>query len=215
MLPLPGHGCQQPDQVMMRCRNNRNNQNHGNQSTFECQLSIVFISLSNLSRRNIMINDSLQCFFMGTGTSTGLPLAPCLTLSSDLPPDVSDIKTNGKRKSKTSPLRGQYDRDGPWPKNVSCGSCRAAVDKDVPEGYKNKRGNTSMVIRKKVGGKWFNIVLDVGKTFRENANRYFPVWGVQTIDAVILTHGRESIAIHVAGGSWLTNDRCGCFLRNG
>jgi hypothetical protein len=145
---------------------------------------------SSLSYYN-MSDNNLQCFFLGTGTSTGLPLAPCLTLSSDLPPDVSDIKTNGKAKNGHP---GQYNPKGPWPKNVSCGSCRAAVDKDVPEGYKNKRGNTSMVVRKKVGGKWFNIVLDVGKTFRENAVRYFPVWGVQTIDAVILTHGRKSIS---------------------
>ena len=49
-----------------------------------------------------------------------------------------------------------------------------------------------MVIRKKVKGRWLNVVLDVGKTFRENAARFFPVWGVQTIDAVVLTHGRKS-----------------------
>jgi len=61
-----------------------------------------------------------------------------------------------------------------------------------------------MVIRKKIHGKWFNIVLDVGKTFRENANRYFPVWGVQTIDAVILTHGRMSPILRLWW--WLTID---------
>lgn len=50
-----------------------------------------------------------------------------------------------------------------------------------------------MVFRKRVKrDKWFNIVLDVGKTFRENATRFFPAWGVKTIDAVVLTHGRES-----------------------
>ena len=87
------------------------------------------------------------------------------------------------------------------------------MDKDVPEGYKNKRGNTSMVIRKKIHGKWFNIVLDVGKTFRENANRYFPVWGVQTIDAVILTHGRMSPSPPEIGVG--ADIRCGRFLWNG
>jgi len=151
-----------------------------------------------------MSDNNLQCFFMGTGTSTGLPLAPCLTLSSNLPPDVSDIKTNGNPKS--APIPGQYNPDGPWPKNVTCGSCRSAVDPDVPEGYKNKRGNTSMVIRKKVEGKWFNIVLDVGKTFRENATRFFPVWGIQTIDAVILTHGRESTIDFIEGSELMMVD---------
>lgn len=48
-----------------------------------------------------------------------------------------------------------------------------------------------MVLRKKVKGVYKNVVLDVGKTFRENSARWFPVWGVKTIDAVILTHGRE------------------------
>jgi hypothetical protein len=164
---------------------------------------------------NTMSDNNLQWFFMGTGTSTGLPLAPCLTLSSNLPPDVSDIKTNGNSKSKSAPLLGQYNPNGPWPKNVTCGSCRSAVDPDVPEGYKNKRGNTSMVIRKKVEGKWFNVVLDVGKTFRENANRYFPVWGVQTIDAVILTHGRKLIKWMTMRDHELMNHRCRCLFRNG
>jgi hypothetical protein len=186
------------------CRNIRNNPNRGNQIHL-FHLSIVY----HIYTPSKMSDDSLQCFFMGTGTSTGLPLAPCLTLSSDLPSDVADIKTNGKRQN---PLPGQYDPNGLWPENVPCGSCRAAVDKDVPEGYKNKRGNTSMVIRKKIHGKWFNIVLDVGKTFRENANRYFPVWGVQTIDAVILTHGRMSFPSEIGV---VADDRCGCFLWNG
>lgn len=63
-----------------------------------------------------------------------------------------------------------------------------------------------MVVRKKVKGKWFNVVLDVGKTFRENAAKFFPVWGVKTIDAVVLTHGRKSPlrcipSCHVASSS--------------
>ena len=33
--------------------------------------------------------------------------------------------------------------------------------------------------------------MDCGKTFVENARRFFPRWGVRTIDAVLLTHGRE------------------------
>lgn len=124
-------------------------------------------------------SNPVECFFLGTGTSTGLPLTPCLTLTSDRPSTPST----------------SYHPKGEWPRNVRCGSCRSAVcsNTEVPEGWKNRRGNTSMVVRKKVkGGRWFNVVLDVGKTFRENAARFFPVWGVQTIDAVVLTHGRES-----------------------
>jgi hypothetical protein len=184
------------------------------------QLSVLFSlaeSPPQLSSPSAMTDNNLQCFFMGTGTSTGLPLAPCLTLSSELPPDVADIETNSKAtKANGRYPPGTYNPKGPWPKNVSCGSCRAAVDRDVPEGHKNKRGNTSMVIRKMVDGKWFNIVLDVGKTFRENATRFFPVWGIQTIDAVILTHGRESTylrSVYIVRRSVLMQDtRRGCLF---
>lgn len=63
---------------------------------------------------------------------------------------------------------------------------------DVPEGWKNRRGNTSVIVRKQAdGGGWKNVVVDVGKTFREQSARFFPRWGVDRIDAVILTHGRE------------------------
>lgn len=140
------------------------------------------------------MSNTLECFFLGTGTSTGLPLTPCLTLTSDYPPD-SEIDAIHSASSSSKRPKGKYDPKGPWPKNVKCGSCRSAVDPDVPDGWKNRRGNTSMVVRKKVNGKWFNVILDVGKTFRENAARFFPVWGVQTIDAVILTHGRTYLTI--------------------
>lgn len=67
------------------------------------------------------------------------------------------------------------------------------MDTDVPEGWKNKRGNTSAVVRRKgPDGKYVNVLVDCGKTFLEQARRWFPRWGVQTIDAVLLTHGRES-----------------------
>ena len=131
------------------------------------------------------MSSPLECFFLGTGTSTGLPLTPCLTLTSDYPASINSAPSSSKR------AKGTYDPKGPWPRDVKCGSCRSAVDPDVPEGWKNRRGNTSMIVRKRLNGKWFNVVLDVGKTFRENAVKYFPVWGVKTIDAVILTHGRE------------------------
>ncbi len=70
------------------------------------------------------------------------------------------------------------------------------MDPDVPEGYKNKRGNTSAVVRQRgQDGKWKNILVDCGKTFLEQARKFFPIWGVQTIDAVLLTHGRKSARI--------------------
>ena len=134
-------------------------------------------------------DESLQMLFIGTGTSTGLPLTPCLTLSASYP----------ERWHETIPLahvaqppKGAWHPTGEWPTNIPCSSCRAAVDKDVPEGWKNRRGNTSVMLRKKDRqGKWKNVLVDVGKTFREQAAKLFPAWGVQTVDAVVLTHGRE------------------------
>jgi phosphoribosyl 1,2-cyclic phosphodiesterase len=32
------------------------------------------------------------------------------------------------------------------------------------------------------------VVIDVGKTFTENALRWMPQWGLTTIDAVVLSH---------------------------
>ncbi|ODO09414.1 hypothetical protein I350_03014 [Cryptococcus amylolentus CBS 6273] len=146
----------------------------------------------------------LQVLFMGTGTSSGLPLTPCLTLSapypqkwSDLVPILQDRPTpqststaSVTSSSANSVFPGSYDPEGPWPKNIPCACCRSSVDPDVPEGWKNKRGNTSVVLRKKnAEGVWKNVLVDVGKSFREQAMRLFPKWGVKTVDAVLLTHG--------------------------
>lgn len=135
----------------------------------------------------------LQCLLLGTGTSTGLPLTPCLTLSHSYPEAFTSHvprPTPPPKGSKAPP--GHYDPEGPWPRNIQCACCRSAVDPDVPEGWKNKRGNTSAVIRRKgADGVWKNILVDCGKTFLEQARYWFPRYGVQTIDAVLLTHGRE------------------------
>lgn len=48
-----------------------------------------------------------------------------------------------------------------------------------------------MLRKQTAEGDWKNVLVDVGKTFREQAMRFFPKWGVKTIDAVLLTHGRE------------------------
>ncbi|RXK41405.1 hypothetical protein M231_01310 [Tremella mesenterica] len=135
-------------------------------------------------------NSSLQLLFMGTGTSTGLPLIPCLTLSAPYPSTWHETVPLPSSTPDNPPVRGAWDPSGDWPKNIPCASCRSAVDKDVPEGWKNKRGNTSLLLRKKDSqGQWKNVIVDVGKTFNQQAEKLFPVWGVKSVDAVILTHG--------------------------
>ncbi|OXG46140.1 metallo-beta-lactamase family protein [Cryptococcus neoformans] len=146
----------------------------------------------------------LQLLFLGTATSTGLPLTPCLTLSTPYPHRWSNMvpllhdrdRSSGRSHSPASTASSTayagstYDPEGEWPKNIPCACCRSTVDPDVPEGWKNKRGNTSVLLRKQSAeGSWKNVLVDVGKTFREQAMRFFPTWGVKTIDAVLLTHG--------------------------
>lgn len=81
-------------------------------------------------------DQELQVVFIGTGTSSALPLVPCLTSSPD-------------------------------PSKIPCRSCRETVD-GTPDGGKNVRGNTSLVLRKKAhDGRYRNVVVDVGKTFRQ------------------------------------------------
>lgn len=139
----------------------------------------------------------VQFLFMGTGTSTGLPLAPCLTNAFPYPkPFAAALPLPPPPADGSPPPKGHYDPNGPWPRDVTCACCRSTVDPEVPEGWKNRRGNTGGVLRKKdAQGQWKNVLLDVGKTFREQAIRFFPRWGVHSIDAVVLTHGRESCAV--------------------
>ncbi|PSS07343.1 Hydrolase [Actinidia chinensis var. chinensis] len=55
-------------------------------------------------------------------------------------------------------------------------------------GSKNKRLNTSILIRHPRFPGSCNILIDVGKFFYHSALRWFPTYGIRTIDAVIITH---------------------------
>jgi len=62
-----------------------------------------------------------------------------------------------------------------------------------PRKNKNYRNNPSLLITHSEvddddENRPKNIIIDVGKTFRETANRWFPVYGIHFLDAVILTH---------------------------
>ncbi|XP_031404568.1 putative hydrolase C777.06c isoform X2 [Punica granatum] len=60
--------------------------------------------------------------------------------------------------------------------------------KAVEPGSKNRRLNTGILIRYTgLNGK-SNILIDAGKFFYHSALRWFPAYGIRTIDAVIITH---------------------------
>ena len=65
----------------------------------------------------------------------------------------------------------------------------------VKPGSKNRRRNTSLVIRyAHPDGRVRNILIDAGKFFYQSAIEWFPKYDVQTIDAVILTHAHADAA---------------------
>ncbi|BGP66450.1 hypothetical protein NBRC10512_002484 [Rhodotorula toruloides] len=68
--------------------------------------------------------------------------------------------------------------------------CDACLDTVGNPGSKNIRGNTGCVLRvpRGEGQEELTILIDCGKTFREQALKFFPQHGLRKIDACILTH---------------------------
>ncbi|KAM0752994.1 hypothetical protein T439DRAFT_286230 [Meredithblackwellia eburnea MCA 4105] len=67
--------------------------------------------------------------------------------------------------------------------------CEGCIKTLKPSGSKNVRGNTGAILRvPQSRGREKVIMIDCGKTFREQAIRLFPKKGLRMIDAVILTH---------------------------
>ncbi|XP_011000811.1 PREDICTED: putative hydrolase C777.06c [Populus euphratica] len=65
-----------------------------------------------------------------------------------------------------------------------CPVCSKAVE----PGNKNRRLNTGLLICYHGPSGRHNILIDVGKFFYHSALRWFPAFGLRTIDAVIITH---------------------------
>ncbi|KAB1218418.1 hypothetical protein CJ030_MR3G026298 [Morella rubra] len=66
----------------------------------------------------------------------------------------------------------------------TCPVCSKAVE----PGNKNRRLNTSILIRYPRASGRCNILIDAGKFFYQSALRWFPAFGIRNIDAVIITH---------------------------
>ncbi|XP_065000471.1 putative hydrolase C777.06c isoform X3 [Musa acuminata AAA Group] len=66
----------------------------------------------------------------------------------------------------------------------ACKVCSKAIE----PGNKNRRLNTSILIRYVNSVGRFNILVDAGKFFYHSALRWFPAYGLRNIDAVIITH---------------------------
>ncbi|XP_062087698.1 putative hydrolase C777.06c [Humulus lupulus] len=66
----------------------------------------------------------------------------------------------------------------------TCEVCSKAAE----PGNKNRRLNTSILICYPTTSGKSNILIDAGKFFYHSALRWFPAYGLRTIDAVIITH---------------------------
>lgn len=66
----------------------------------------------------------------------------------------------------------------------TCPVCSNAAE----QGNKNRRLNTSILIRHPRPSGTCNILIDAGKFFYHSALRWFPTYGIRTLDAVIITH---------------------------
>ncbi|PHZ11701.1 uncharacterized protein RHIMIDRAFT_285188 [Rhizopus microsporus ATCC 52813] len=73
----------------------------------------------------------------------------------------------------------------------SCSVCLSAM---TPEGHKNNRKNTSLIVRFRKHddppeSRLRNVLIDCGKTFYTSAITILPHYGIRELDGVILTHG--------------------------
>uniref|UniRef100_A0A7S1UYI7 Metallo-beta-lactamase domain-containing protein n=1 Tax=Grammatophora oceanica TaxID=210454 RepID=A0A7S1UYI7_9STRA len=116
-----------------------------------------------------------KLIFLGTGSSTGCPRPLCSLLFQDKRPQSNE------EDEELQTLQDQFQR--------YCRVSNIAIQGD-PRKNKNYRNNPSLLIHhyEHGGPVAKNVIIDVGKTFRETALRWLPLHGVRSLDAVILTH---------------------------
>ncbi|OAY67836.1 putative hydrolase [Ananas comosus] len=124
---------------------------------------LATLSVSDFSRTEAESHEPLgqsEIIFLGTGTSEGIPRVSCLT-----------------NQSKTCPI-------------LSNGSYRPSqvCSKATEAGNRNRRRNTSILLRYTSSAGRFNILVDAGKFFYHSALQWFPTYGLRQIDAVLITH---------------------------
>ena len=114
--------------------------------------------------------------FLGTGSSTGCPKPLCTMLFNSV---TTDAPTGSN--PVLDELRGIFQD--------KCHVSRRAIIGD-PINNKDYRNNPSLLIchYDEKDDRMKHIVIDVGKTFRETSLRWFPKYGISSLDAIILTH---------------------------
>ncbi len=122
-----------------------------------------------------------KLLFLGSGSSTGCPRPIC---SLAFPEDDRYIKDNPKVLQLQKDLADRCKMS----KYASMGD---------PKTNKNYRNNPSLLIShvnndddegNEGNGELRNVIIDVGKTFREGAIRWMPRHGIFSIDGIVITH---------------------------
>jgi phosphoribosyl 1,2-cyclic phosphodiesterase len=136
-------------------------------------------------------DDTSRLIFMGTGSSTGCPRPLCAMVFANSDDDV----TKDNEDASLLQLRSRWA--------TYCHTSSLAIQGGNPRYNKNYRNNPSLLIsvvaavvdnhmdgsdaaHARLGRR--NVLIDVGKTFREGALRWFPVHGIRSLDAIVLTH---------------------------
>eukprot|EP00980_Cylindrotheca_fusiformis_P015183 scaffold4204_cov140-Cylindrotheca_fusiformis.AAC.2 len=117
--------------------------------------------------------ENVKMIFLGTGSSTGCPKPLC--------PMVFQPTAKSRQKKTMTDEQQQLLNH--------CKVSNLAIMGD-PKENKNYRNNPSFLVQKwdEKEQKLRNIVIDVGKTFREGALRWFPEFGIESLDAIVITH---------------------------
>lgn len=111
--------------------------------------------------------------FLGSGSSTGCPRPLCSLLFASEHHKVANNKDVRKMREQLA------------------AQCTTSVQatKGNPRDNPDYRNNPSLLISKTMdNGEHKNIIIDVGKTFREGAIRWMPHLGIQSVDSIVLTH---------------------------
>jgi phosphoribosyl 1,2-cyclic phosphodiesterase len=138
--------------------------------------------------------DTPKLIFLGTGSSTGCPKPLCAmvfhqktTVNKHLTPEQQAFRDQLESMCRVSnmaihPQGGRGDpRDNKNYRNNPSFLIHHYDESDTDTDNGNDKDNEKT-------GTMKNIVIDVGKTFREGALRWFPQYQIASLDAIVLTH---------------------------
>jgi phosphoribosyl 1,2-cyclic phosphodiesterase len=171
-------------------------------STEQQQQLLSLSPASSSSSSNYKKNSTRRprLVFLGTGSSTGCPRPLCpmvFGVQPECKEEGHDEDSSDEQDPNESNIKNSKTKCNKSFKEFLAQHCQVsnlAMQGGDPRQNRNYRNNPSLLISHIVdedddqSGQVKNIVIDVGKTFRETALRWFPVRGISSLDAIILTH---------------------------